>query len=102
MFVIVVYDIALENELDTSGQRRLSKILKKCREYFHHVQKSVFEGEINQGAFRRFKTEALQIIDTSKDSLLIYISRTDKYFSRETIGKPSGGLMENDSHEMIL
>ena len=37
MFVILVYDIK---------EQRVTKVLKKCREYLSWVQNSVFEGEI--------------------------------------------------------
>lgn len=39
MFVILVYDINI---------KRNKKVLKICRRYLNHVQKSVFEGVITE------------------------------------------------------
>ena len=42
MFVILTYDI---------GAKRVSKIMKICRKYLLHVQRSVFEGNITRSSF---------------------------------------------------
>ena len=39
MYVIITYDV---------GVKRNSKVLKICRRYLLHVQKSVFEGHITE------------------------------------------------------
>ena len=46
MFVIVTYDVAT---------KRVAKVMKTCRKYLTHVQKSVFEGMITEGKLNRLK-----------------------------------------------
>jgi CRISPR-associated protein Cas2 len=82
MFVIVVYDIA---------ERRVTKVLKKSRQYLYWVQNSVFEGEISEAKFKKFKDELGKIINTKEDSVVIYNLRTTKYASREVMGLEKGG-----------
>jgi len=43
MYVVVVYDTAAE---------RNPKILRTCRKYLHHVQRSVFEGQLTEARLR--------------------------------------------------
>ena len=46
MFVIVVYDV---------GSKRVSRIMKTCRKYLSHKQKSVFEGMITEAQLKKLK-----------------------------------------------
>lgn len=82
MFVILVYDIA---------EKRVAKVLKKCRGYLYWVQNSVFEGEITEAKLKKLKEELKRIIDKEEDSVVIYYLRTTKYSSREVIGQQKGG-----------
>jgi len=82
MFAIIVYDI---------GQKRVSKVLKKCREYLYWVQNSVFEGEITPAKLNILKNELNSIINSKKDSVIIYTFRTTKYSSVEILGIKKGG-----------
>jgi CRISPR-associated protein Cas2 len=61
LYVIVVYDTAAE---------RNPKILRTCRRYLHHVQRSVFEGHLSAAQVRRFHAAVLAAIVTSYDSVL--------------------------------
>jgi CRISPR-associated protein Cas2 len=63
MYVIVVYDTLAE---------RNPKILRTCRQYLHHVQRSVFEGEISTAQLKRFRAAVGGVIDGSYDSVLVY------------------------------
>lgn len=63
MFVILAYDIKA---------KRVGKALKICRRYLHHVQKSVFEGNITESQLNCLKSDMLNIIDTNYDSVRIY------------------------------
>ncbi|MEO3753610.1 CRISPR-associated endonuclease Cas2 [Streptomyces sp. B6B3] len=63
MHVIVVYDTAAE---------RNSKILRTCRKYLHHVQRSVFEGQLTDAQLRRFKTSVEAVLDLTYDNVLVY------------------------------
>lgn len=63
MYTIVVYDTAVE---------RNPVILRTCRRYLHHVQRSVFEGELSAAQFKRFRAAVETAIDPAYDSVLVY------------------------------
>jgi CRISPR-associated protein Cas2 len=75
--VIVVYDTAAE---------RNPKILKLCRRYLHHVQLSVFEGELSTAQFQRFQHQVKQTIDEDCDHVLIYTAPPGTEIRRVSIG----------------
>lgn len=83
MFVIVVYDV---------GQKRVGKVLKKCREYLFWVQNSVLEGNLTEMRLRQLKRELESIIDLDKDSVIIYKFESLKYSSREIMGREKGSI----------
>ena len=78
MFVILVYDIA---------EKRVGKVLKKCREYLFWVQNSVFEGDLTEMGLRQLKRELEHIMDKDEDSIIIYKFESLKYSSREILGR---------------
>ena len=82
MFVIVVYDV---------GERRVTKVLKRCRKYLNWVQNSVLEGDISESNLKKLKMELERIIESDHDSVIIYTSRTTKYTEREIMGLRKGG-----------
>lgn len=63
MYVVVVYDTAAE---------RNPKILRTCRQYLHHVQRSVFEGNLSPAQIKRFRAAVEQVIDSTYDHVLVY------------------------------
>lgn len=83
MFIILVYDI---------NEKRVAKVLKKCRSYLSWVQNSVFEGEISKANFHKLKTELQSMINPDEDSVIIYILRTTRYYDRQIIGVEKGGF----------
>ena len=83
MFVILVYDV---------GEKRVGKILKKCREYLTWVQNSVFEGEITEGNLKKLKMELNRIMKSNEDSVIIYSFQNLKYSNREVIGVKKNGF----------
>lgn len=79
MYVIAVYDV---------GQKRCGKMLKLCRGYLHHIQNSVFEGEITEAKLEELKIKAKKIMDEEEeDSLIIFKSRNEKWLDKEIVGK---------------
>ncbi|MFZ3131965.1 MAG: CRISPR-associated endonuclease Cas2 [Desulfosporosinus sp.] len=82
MFVILVYDV---------GEKRVNKVLKRCRKYLNWVQNSVLEGDISESNLKKLKMELERIIDSDHDSVIIYTSRTTKYTDREIMGLRKGG-----------
>lgn len=77
MYVLVVYDIS---------SKAMSKVLKLCRFYLFHVQKSVFEGYISPAHYNRLKNELAKVIDPERDSVLIYQFGSPRYASKEQLG----------------
>jgi CRISPR-associated protein Cas2 len=65
VYVIVVYDTLAE---------RNSRILRICRQYLHHVQRSVFEGHLSDSQLRRFRAAVEAALDLTYDNILIYIT----------------------------
>ncbi|GLX95033.1 CRISPR-associated endonuclease Cas2 [Herbidospora sp. NBRC 101105] len=63
MYVVVVYDTAAE---------RNPQILRTCRQYLHHVQRSVFEGQLTPAQLRRFQADVTAVLDLSYDSVIVY------------------------------
>ena len=63
MKVIVVYDTAVE---------RNPHILKLCRRYLHHVQRSVFEGSLSLAQLTRFQFEVTAVIEGDHDHVIVY------------------------------
>jgi len=87
VFVIMVYDIEVP---------RVTQVLKICRQYLNWVQNSVLEGEIEKPTLERLKKALLNVIDESKDSVIIYELRTKQYYNKSVLG------IEKSSTEVIL
>lgn len=77
MFVIVTYDVAT---------KRVAKVMKTCRKYLTHVQRSVFEGMITEGKLNRLKGELDHLIVYTEDEICIYKIDNLKFTSKEQIG----------------
>jgi len=82
MKVILVYDVATD---DKEGVKRLNKVRKIAKKYIHHVQKSVFEGEITLSKLERLKAELSDIIHRTKDSVIIYVFDDKTTYKREIL-----------------
>lgn len=78
MYIILVYDI---------GQKRVGKMLKLCRQYLNWIQNSVFEGELTPSKLSELKLKAKAIMKKDEDSLIIFVSRNEKWLEKEVIGK---------------
>ena len=77
MFVIVTYDVNV---------KRNSKMLKICRKYLTHIQKSVFEGQITEAKLNKLKNELKKAAETDEDSIIIYRFESLKYSNKEILG----------------
>lgn len=84
MYVILVYDINLEEK---EGQRVLRKVFKTCKKYLVHIQNSVFEGELLESQAIKLKAELDEYIRENKDSVILFKSRSQKWLEKEFIGK---------------
>lgn len=63
MYTLLVYDAAAE---------RNAAILRTCRKYLHHMQNSVFEGELSNAQIIHLRAEIQTNIDSSYDHILVY------------------------------
>ena len=63
MFVILAYDVK---------QKRQSKIMKICKKYLFHAQKSVFEGYLTEAQLNMLESELATCVEPSEDSLCVY------------------------------
>ena len=69
MMVLVSYDVSTTS---TSGQKRLRRIAKACRDYGQRVQYSVFEIELDFAQWTFLKSKLCDLIDPGQDSLRFY------------------------------
>jgi CRISPR-associated protein Cas2 len=69
MFVIVAYDISTKSP---HGKRRLKHIAKICQDHGIRVQKSIFECSLPYSHFLSLRTQLLEWLDPSSDSLRFY------------------------------
>ncbi len=78
MYYVAVYDIASE--------KRLPKVLKIFRKYLFWIQYSVFEGELNEGQFKKLSEELKQIVKSDEDSILFFSTENKKFVTRKRLG----------------
>jgi len=77
LFVILAYDI---------NQKRVGKVMKICRKYLTHIQKSVFEGIITEAKLKKLKGEIAAVVNVKEDSVCIYEFESVKYTKKEQLG----------------
>ena len=83
MYYLVTYDVNTE---DKAGRNRLRKVAKACEGFGQRAQKSVFECDLEEKHFERFKAKLLKIIDEETDSLRFYRLMEPLEKHRETYG----------------
>lgn len=94
MYVILVYDINLE---DKEGQKVLRNVFKICKKYLIHIQNSVFEGELLESQAIKLKSELDMHIRESKDSVILFKSRSKRWMEKEFLG-----MIEDDKTDNFL
>ena len=94
MYVILVYDINLE---DKEGNRVLRNIFKICKKYLVHIQNSVFEGELLESQALKLKSELDEYIRDKKDSVILFKSRNQRWMEKEFLG-----MIEDDKTDNFL
>ena len=94
MYVILVYDINLE---DKEGQKILRRVFKICKKYLVHIQNSVFEGELLESQALKLKAELDTYIRQDKDSVILFKSRSQKWLEKEFLG-----MIEDDKTDNFL
>lgn len=84
MYILVTYDVETATP---EGSRRLRKVAKCCVNHGQRVQNSVFECEISEVEFVRFRQEISQLIDPATDSIRIYRLGKNYHTKIDHIGK---------------
>ena len=69
MMILVSYDVSTSS---ASGERRLRRLAKACRDYGQRVQYSVFEIEVDYAQWTFLKNRLCELIDPEQDSLRFY------------------------------
>ena len=77
MYLIVVYDIAVE---------RIDRVRQFLKQYLNWVQNSAFEGELTEGEYEKIKIGLKKLIEEKEDSILFYKASSQKWIKRETLG----------------
>ena len=94
MYVILVYDINLEEK---EGHRVLRNVYKTCKKYLVHIQNSVFEGELLDSQMLNLKKELNRYIRDDKDSVIVFNSRSQRWLDKEFLG-----MIEDDKTSNFL
>lgn len=94
MYVILVYDVNLE---DKEGQAVLRKVFKTCKKYLVHIQNSVFEGELLESQEMKLRKELERYIRKDKDSVILFKSRSQRWLDKEF-----WGMVEEDKTSNFL
>jgi CRISPR-associated protein Cas2 len=82
--------------MEPAGQKRLARIMKKMRQYLHHTQKSVFEGELSVAKLMALQKEAKEIINEETDYVVFFRIDNKKNVKRECVG------LQLDPTEVII
>lgn len=69
MMVLISYDVSMA---DKAGRSRLRRVAKECQNHAQRVQNSVFEADLDYGAFLKLKDKLTGVIDQECDSLRFY------------------------------
>ncbi len=82
MYLILMYDIVM----DEKGAKVSRNTFKICKKYLTHIQKSVFEGNVTELILLKLKSELNNHIRKDRDSLLLFISRNERWLEKEFLG----------------
>lgn len=63
MYLILVYDVAV---------KRVARVMKFCRRFLHHVQNSVFEGELSDAKIKKLENGLMKLLNHEEDSVIIF------------------------------
>ena len=89
MYVVLVYDISLEDK----GTKRWRSVFKICKKYLAHYQKSVFRGDMTPSRFISLRAELKKVINEDEDFICIVKLKNDSVFGEEVLGnggEPTG------------
>ena len=96
MMVLITYDV---DTISETGEKRLRKVAKLCRDYGQRVQNSVFECRLTESQFVILKSKISTIIDNELDNVRFYLLGNNWNRRIEIIGK--NNLVDLDE-ELII
>ncbi|BDU50905.1 CRISPR-associated endonuclease Cas2 [Haliovirga abyssi] len=84
MYIILVYDIIFTDTKE--GSKALRRIFKTCKRYLHHIQNSVFEGEISNAKYIEMSYELAKYIRKDMDSVIVFKQDSGKWLRKDFLG----------------
>jgi CRISPR-associated protein Cas2 len=87
MFVLVSYDVSTK---DVTGEKRLRRVAKACKDYGQRVQYSVFECIVDPAQWAVLRDRLISEIDEEQDSLRFYYLGSNWRHRVEHIGAKEG------------
>lgn len=69
MLVLISYDV---DTTSPTGQRRLRRVARACKDFGQRVQFSVFECEVDPAQWTMLRARLIKEIDSERDSLRFY------------------------------
>lgn len=96
MMVLITYDV---DTISETGEKRLRKVAKLCRDYGQRVQNSVFECRLTESQFVILKNKISAIIDNELDNVRFYLLGNNWNRRIDIIGK--NNLVDLDE-ELII
>lgn len=84
MMVLITYDV---DTISETGEKRLRKVAKLCRDYGQRVQNSVFECRLTESQFVILKNKISAIIDNELDNVRFYLLGNNWNRRIDIIGK---------------
>lgn len=79
------------------NEKRVNKVFKVCKKYFHHHQNSVFRGPITASKLVMLENELKKVIKEKEDCVTIIKLMNEDSFQEDTIGRKV-----NNSEDIIL
>ncbi|MCJ7561095.1 CRISPR-associated endonuclease Cas2 [Candidatus Bathyarchaeota archaeon] len=77
MYVIVVYDIAVE---------RINSVRQYLKQYLNWIQNSAFEGELKEGEVEKIKIGLKKLIKEEADSIIFYVTADKQWVTKTVLG----------------
>ena len=84
MYILVTYDV---DTISESGQKRLRRGAKICKDYGIRVQNSVFECDVTETQYVRLKAALSDAMDNQLDSIRFYHLNKNDNRRVVTLGK---------------
>lgn len=91
-YLVVTYDVP--------SDRRRTRLAKLLQGFLEHVQKSVFEGPLDDGRAERLRRAVERAIERDEDSIRIYTLCRHCRAATEVVGL--GRIVEEDPEDIIL